>query len=61
MEAVVSTFEAVFRHLLAKMRDYEKPQPAYMGYLAPTPGGGKDRDMEFYSIRRTSGRSLGTL
>ena len=34
MEAVVPTFEAVFRHLLAKMRDYEKPQPANTPYLA---------------------------
>jgi len=65
MEAAVSTFEAVFRHLLAKMRDYEKPQPANMGYLPPPQWGGgteeRERDMKFYSIRRTSGRSLGTF
>lgn len=39
MEAVVSKFEAAFRHLLAKMRDNENPQPANMVYLPPPPRG----------------------
>jgi len=38
MEAVVLTFGTVFLHLFAKMRVYEKPQPANTAYL--TRGGG---------------------